>query len=82
MTAKTRVDFSFNVSMKHVTQNYRFQKSGWFLFSGILPDYWTHGFPVRTFCENFSVISYYEKDIVNFNVLFTWLVIQVFDVKY
>ena len=54
--------FLFKVSTKRLTQNYCFQESGWLLFPGSSPDYWTHGFPVKAFCENFNMTSYYAED--------------------
>ena len=62
MIAKTRSDFPFKVSAKHFNENQCFQKSGWLLFPGSSPDYWTHGFPVKAFRENFNVTSYYPED--------------------
>ena len=61
---KTRADFPFKVSTKHLTQNYYFQESGWLPFPGSSPDYWTHGFPVKNSRENFNVMSYYAEDIM------------------
>ena len=47
MIAKTRVKFLFMFLQKRFTQNYCFQESGWLLFCGSSPDYWTDGFPVK-----------------------------------
>ena len=55
MIAKTRAEFPFKISTKHFTQNYCFQESGWLLFAGSSPDYWTHGFLVKVFHEKFNV---------------------------
>ena len=57
-----RSDFPFKVSTKRFTQNYCFQESGWHLFPGSSPDYWTHGFPVKASRENFNVTLYYAED--------------------
>ena len=62
MIAKTRAEFPFKISTKHFTQNYCFQESGWLLFPGSSPDYWTHGFLVKVFHEKFNVTSYYAED--------------------
>ena len=62
MRAKTRADFPFKVSAKRFTQNHCFHESGWLLFSGSSPDYWTHGFPAKAFRENFNVTLYYAED--------------------
>ena len=59
---KTRAEFSFINSMKYFTQNYYFQESGWLLFPGSSPDFWTHGFLVKVFHEKFNVTSYYAED--------------------
>ena len=32
--------------------------------SGGSPDYWTHGFLVKAFSENFNLMSYYVEDIM------------------
>ena len=48
---------SCKVSTKRFTENYCFQESGWLLFPGSSPDYWTHGFLVKAFRENFNVKS-------------------------
>ena len=39
-----------------------FQESGWLLFPGSSPDYWTHGFLMKAFHENLNVMSYYAED--------------------
>ena len=62
MIARIRAEFPFKVSTKHFTQNYCFRESGWLLFPGCSPDYWTHRFPVKAFRENFNVTSYYAED--------------------
>ena len=62
MIAKTKAEFLSKVSKKCLTQNYCFQVSVWLLFPGSSPDYWTHGFPVKSFRENFNVTSYYAQD--------------------
>ena len=62
MVAKTRAEFPFKISTKRFTQNYCFQESSWVFFPGSSPDYWTHGFPVKSFHENFNVASYYAGD--------------------
>ena len=59
MIAKTRDEFPFKVSPKRFTQNYCFQESDWLLLPDSSPDYWTHGFPVKAFRENFNVTLYY-----------------------
>ena len=64
MIAKTRADFPFKVSTKRFTQNYCFQESDWLLSPGRLPDYWTQGFSVKTFRENFNEMSYYAEDTI------------------
>ena len=62
MRAKARAKLPFNVSTNCFTQNYCFQESGWLLLHGSSPDYWTHGFPMKAFRENFNVTSYYTED--------------------
>ena len=62
MIAKTRTEFSFKVSTKRFTRNYCFQESGWLLFLDSSPEFWTHGFPMIAFRENFKVTSYYAED--------------------
>ena len=62
MIAKTRAEFPFRVSTKRFTQNFCFQESGWLVFLGSSPDYWTHGLLVKAFRENFNVTSYYAED--------------------
>ena len=62
MIAKTRAKFPLKVSTKRFTPNYCFQESGWLHFVGSSPDYWTHSFPVKAFCENFNVMPYYAED--------------------
>ena len=70
-----RAEFSVKVFAKRFTQNYCFQESGWLLFHGTSPDYLTHGFPVKAFCQNFNATLYYAEDtmvssVCKFNVLF------------
>ena len=62
MIPKTRTDFLFKVSAKSFTKNHSFQDSGCLYFPGSSPDYWTHGFPAKVFCETFNVTSYYGED--------------------
>ena len=63
MIANTRAEIPFKVSTKRFTQNYCFQESGSPDSSpGNSPDYWTHGFPVKAFHENFNMTSYYAGD--------------------
>ena len=62
MRAKTRADLPFKVSPKRFTQNHCFQESGWLLFPGSSPDYWTHKLPAKAFRENFNVTSNYAED--------------------
>ena len=62
MIAKTRAEIPFKVSIKYSAHNYCFQKSGWIFFSETPPNYWTHGFPVTAFRENFNVTSYYARN--------------------
>ena len=62
MIAKTRAGFPFKVSAKRFTQNHCFQESGWLPFPGSSPDYWTYGFPTKTFRENFNETSSYAED--------------------
>ena len=31
-------------------------------FTSSSPDYWTHRFPVKTFCENFNMTSRYVEN--------------------
>ena len=58
MIAKTRAQFPF----KFLAHNYCFQESGWLLFPGSSPDYWTHEFPAKAFHENVNMTSYYVED--------------------
>ena len=60
--AKNRAEFPFKVLTKRLAQNYSFQDSGWLLFPGSSPNYWTHGFHVKAFRENLNVTSYYAED--------------------
>ena len=62
MIAKTRAEIPFKFSEKLFTQNYCFLESGWVIFPGSSQDYWTYGFPVKAFRENFNVTSYYAED--------------------
>ena len=68
MIVKTRAEFPLKVSAQCFTQNYCFHESGWFLFPGSSPDYLTHAFPLKAFCENFNVTSYYAAGAI---VLYT-----------
>ena len=54
MIAKTGAEFPLKVSTKRFSQNYCFQESGWLLFPGSSPNYWTHWFPMKAFRENYS----------------------------
>ena len=60
--AKNRAKFPFKVLTKRLAQNYCSQDSGWLLFPGSSPNYWTHGFHVKAFRENLNVTSYYVED--------------------
>ena len=68
MIVKTRAEFPLKVSAQCFTQNYCFHESGWFLFPASSPDYLTHAFPLKAFCENFNVTSYYAAGAI---VLYT-----------
>ena len=70
--AKTRAEFSLKVSRKCFVQNYCFQKSGWLVFTSSLPDEWTQGFPMKAFCENFTVTTYYTEDTTALYILMVY----------
>ena len=64
MIAKTRAEFPFKVSTKRFKQKFCFQESGWLLFPCSSPNYWTHGFLVKAFRENFNMTAYYAEDTI------------------
>ena len=70
--AKTRAEFSLKVSRKCFVQNYCFQKSAWLVFTSSLPDEWTQGFPMKAFCENFTVTTYYTEDTTALYILMVY----------